>query len=86
MGAIYQLLSQMSFWIGLTFAGVLLTSYLIAIRDIPVSIAYVAVTSLAMVGLVIIEASFHSAGLGLSKILGMSLVVAGVFLLTKGTL
>lgn len=46
-----QVLAVPSFWIGLVFAGVLLLSYLVAIRNMPVGTAYAFTTSLAMVGI-----------------------------------
>jgi len=81
--AFLQLLSLGSFWIGLVFAGILLVSYLLALKSIPVSIAYVCVTSLAMVGLVIVEKGLFGVQVGPAKIAGILLVIAGVWLLSR---
>jgi multidrug transporter EmrE-like cation transporter len=43
-------------------AAVLLLSYLIAIRQMPISVAYLAVTSVAMIGLVAVDSIFSDLG------------------------
>ncbi len=80
---IFQIVEKTSFWIGIACAGILLLSYLVAIRQMPVSNAYITVTSLAMVGLVSVEWLAYGTPLGISKILGMVLVICGISLLTK---
>lgn len=78
------LLSQPTLWIGLVSAFVLLACYLFAIRTLPISVAYILVTSLAMVGIVICESVMFGLALSLSKIAGMVCVVFGLWLVTRG--
>jgi multidrug transporter EmrE-like cation transporter len=78
-----RLFTQGSFWVGLLAAGVLLVSYLLALRTIAVSTAYVAVTSLAMIGLVLAERKVFGAPIDASKLAGMACVVVGVWLLAR---
>jgi multidrug transporter EmrE-like cation transporter len=78
-----QIIELKSFWIGIFFAGALLCSYLFAIRTLPVSIAYAVVTSLAMVGLLIMERVIFGTTIDTTKLIGIALVIAGVFLLTR---
>lgn len=82
---IFQLLELVSFWVGLCAAGLLLVSYLVALRSGPVSVAYITVTSLAMVGLVFVEKSFFGSSIEMAKILGVCLVISGMILVTKNT-
>ena len=81
--AIFQLFERASFWIGFACAGILLSFYLIAIRNGPVSVAYILVTSLAMVGMVLVEYRFFGVPLGTTKLLGMALVIGGVLLVGR---
>ena len=77
-----KVFDKASLWIGLFLAGVLLLSYLIAIRQIPVSIAYATVTSLAMIGLVVVDSLLFDLTLSYVRLLGIGLVILGVFLLS----
>jgi multidrug transporter EmrE-like cation transporter len=83
-GAILQILSQVSFWAGLFFAALLLISYVSAIRGVAVSIAYVTLTSLAMVGLVVVDRGLFGVPVDIAKIFGMALAISGVWLMTRG--
>ena len=76
-------LQQVSLWVGLALAGVLLLSYLFAIRHIPVSIAYISVTSLAMVGLLIADLTWFGQPVSLGKLVGVCLVIGGVWLIAR---
>tara|TARA_R110002167_G_scaffold145278_2_gene336218 strand:+ start:61 stop:432 length:372 start_codon:yes stop_codon:yes gene_type:complete len=78
-----RVMQQVSFWVGLVLAGVLLISYLFAIRHIPVSIAYISVTSLAMVGLLIADLIWFGHPATLSKFFGVCLVIGGVWLISR---
>lgn len=82
---ILGVLTRTSFWVAVALLGVLLVSYLAALRSVPVSLAYVAVTSLALVGLVIVERVFLGSPLGATKLFGVVLVVFGVILMAKGS-
>lgn len=78
-----QVLAVPSFWIGLVFAGVLLLSYLVAIRNMPVGTAYAFTTSLAMVGIIIVEHRLFGTPVGMSKAAGIAFVALGVWLMTR---
>ncbi len=71
-------------WVGGSLAGILLGSYLLAIKGIPLSIAYPVVTGLAMVGIAIASAWFLGESLGVSKLMGVCFVIFGVYLLSNG--
>ena len=81
-----QLLRNGYFWIGLALAAVLLVSYLVAIREIPMSVAYLALSALAMVGLVVVDSMFFGLKLSVYNVLGIGLVIAGLALATNGVL
>jgi multidrug transporter EmrE-like cation transporter len=80
-----ELLAQGSLWIGVAFAFVLLVAYLVALRGLPASIAYVGVSTLAVVGLVIVDKALFGVPVGASKLAGIALAVAGVWLIAKAT-
>ena len=79
-----QLLRNGYLWVGLALAAVLLVSYLVAIREIPISVAYLAVSALAMVGLVVVDSTFFGLKLGVHNLLGIGLVIVGLALVMKG--
>ena len=81
-----QLLRSGDLWIGLVLSAVLLASYLVAIRQIPISVAYLTVSALAMVGLVVVDSMFFGLKLGVHNLLGIGLVIVGLALVTKGVL
>jgi multidrug transporter EmrE-like cation transporter len=68
--SLVQLLRNGYLWIGVALVAVLLVSYLVAIRQIPISVAYVAVSALAMVGLVVVDSTFFGLKLGVHNLLG----------------
>lgn len=70
-------------WAGLTGCVLLLGGYLIAIRGVELSIAYPTVTGLAMVGIAIVGHVLFSEALSLQKLVGIGLVVTGVFILSQ---
>ena len=74
---------RMSFWIAIGAAGILFVAYATAVRQVPASTAYVAVTSLAMVGLVIVEASLFNVVPSVTKGIGIAFVVVGVWMIGK---
>lgn len=83
-GPVVQLLRNGYLWIGLTLAAVLLISYLAVIRHFPISVAYLTVTALAMVGLVVVDATFFGLKLGVLNLLGIGLVMVGLALVLRG--
>lgn len=82
-GNFFYLLQSWPLWIGILAASVLLGAYLFAIRALPIGVAYVSVTSLAMVGLVVSEKIFFGNPLGISKMVGLLLVVAGISMIYR---
>ena len=70
-------------WAGLVSGLLLLSSFTVAIRGIELSIAYPAVTGLAMVGILIVGYFLFSETLSFQKIAGIGLVIAGVILLSQ---
>lgn len=80
-----ELLAQGSLWIGVAFAFVLLVAYLAALRGLPASIAYVGVSTLAVVGLVIVDRALFGVPIGAAKLAGIALAIAGVWLMAKAT-
>jgi multidrug transporter EmrE-like cation transporter len=82
-GVLLQLLSQASLWVGLAFATVLLVSYMAALRGLPASTAYVVVSSLAVLGLLVVDNALYGIPLGGTKLLGTALAVGGVWLMTR---
>lgn len=78
-----QLLSVPAFWVGIVFAGLLLTSFLVAIRGLPLSITYALVTSLSMVGMTVSGAIFFGEALTVLKFAGVLLIIGGVVILSR---
>jgi small multidrug resistance pump len=68
---------------GLLAAGSLLVLYLIALRHLPVSVAYPIVTGLAMVGIALCSAPLFGEALNLTKILGIAGVVLSTVLILR---
>lgn len=79
-----QLLRNGYLWIGLALAAVLLVSYMVAIQRIPISVAYLTVSALAMVGLVVVDSTLFGLKLGLHNLLGIGLVIVGLALVVEG--
>ncbi len=80
-----QVLALASFWIGLGFAGVLILSYLFAIRHFSVGTAYAVTTSLAMAGIIIVESRLFGTPVSTSIAAGIAIVALGVWLMARGT-
>lgn len=76
-------LSTGTFWLGVLSAGVLLLSYLYAIKSIPVGTAYVVTTSLAMVGIAFAENRFFGTAITAPKLFGILLVIAGIAVISR---
>ena len=79
-----QILSEPRFWIGAACAGIVLGLYTVAIRSIPVSVAYMTITSMAMVGLVLVDKTVFDVAIGTARIFGMFLIISGVWLVSRG--
>ncbi|MEM9579989.1 MAG: hypothetical protein AAF891_04825 [Pseudomonadota bacterium] len=72
-------------WIGLAGAAVLLVSFMVAIRTLPLSSAYSALTALAIASITFIEWWGQSEPMALAKIVGLVLAVGGVVLIAANT-
>jgi len=79
-----QVASEPRFWTGVACAGLVLGLYTVAIRSIPVSVAYMTITSMAMVGLVLVDKSVFDVAIGSTRVFGMLLIVCGVWLVSRG--
>lgn len=69
-------------WIGGLACVLLLSCYLLALRDLGLMMSYVFVISLSMVGISIASSIFLSEPVSLQSALGMALIVGGVTLIT----
>ena len=78
-------LERGSFWLGIALLGVVFVSYLFALRSLPVSVAYVAITSLAMIGAIAVESYFYGIPVGLGKAAGICFIITGIWLITRQT-
>lgn len=77
--------AQGSFWLGCASALLLLVSYLIAIRGVPLSSAYPIVTTLALVGLILVDKFLFGSAISSTKIIGIGLIMVGVGFVSVGT-
>lgn len=77
-------LAQPWTWVGVGAGGILLASYVVAIRQLGLGYCYATVTSLALVLLTISAAVVLGERLTLTSVAGVSLVLLGVLCLTYG--
>lgn len=68
---------------GVVLAGVLLGFYVLALRHLPVSIAYPVVTGAAMVGIAVFSAMLFSEPLSLGKMAGISGIILSTALILR---
>ena len=80
---IWMVVMQPLFWLGVLAAGILMITYLLAIRGLSVSVAYISVTSVAMIGILLAERIFFGTSIGYGKILGIVLIISGFILLLR---
>ncbi|MEO1608781.1 MAG: SMR family transporter [Pseudomonadota bacterium] len=80
-----RLATQAYFWAGLVSCGVLFLAFFFALRSVPVSLAYPIVTSLATVGLTVLDAMVLATPIGLTRIIGIAFVLVGIALVLNGT-
>ncbi len=81
IGGFLNLAAEPWMWVGVLFAGLLLGCYLYALKEIELSVAYPAVTGLAMVGIALGGMAFFGEGLSLTKVFAIAMIIAGVVLL-----
>lgn len=67
-------------WCGLLSAGLLLASFMAAIRTLPLSTAYPILTALAIVIMTLIEWQYQGVHINLAKVAGIALTILGVSL------
>lgn len=83
LGSLLTALTHPAFWIGGLSAGVVFFSYIWALRGVPLSVAYPIGTGVSAAGVLIAAALVLGESVGLAKIIGVGLVVAGVLLITR---
>ena len=81
IGAIARFLLNPYLWLGATCCGVLLLSYLTALRDLELTISYAFVISLSLIGITVLSPLLLGDGLSMQRGLGVALVVSGLILL-----
>ncbi|MEM1025618.1 MAG: SMR family transporter [Myxococcota bacterium] len=79
-GVLSDLITSHWMWVGFVSALVLVGCYMMAIRSLPLSVGYVSVTSMAMVGITLVGVLSGSEVLSVPRIIGICLVLAGVVL------
>ncbi len=65
-------------WLAVLSAGLLLTSFVAAIRQYSLSLTYTAVTALAMVLLTVIGVLLQNESINSARIAGLGLIIAGL--------
>ncbi|WP_138935631.1 DMT family transporter [Roseovarius arcticus] len=83
LGAISTLFVAPWMWAGMASAVLLLTCFLIAIRGIDLSVAYPAITGLAMVGIILAGNFLFAEALSLQKLAGVGFVIVGIIILSQ---
>ena len=78
------LMAQPVFWLGLGAAGLLLLAFTLALREMPVSLAYPIVTSLAIAGLLFVDYALFGQAIGGLRLLGVALIAVGVAIVFVG--
>ena len=69
-------------WIGGASGALLLASFMTAIRTLPLSVAYPMLTALVIVAMAMIEWRFQGVSMGMWKIVGLGMTIAGIALVT----
>jgi multidrug transporter EmrE-like cation transporter len=82
-GGLPALLTKPWLWLGVTCAGVVMLSYLFAIRGLPLSVAYPVATGLSAAGICLIGSYFFGETIKLTSLSGIVLIVLGVMLVSR---
>ena len=77
-------LLQPSLWIGVLLGVMLLGCYLVAIRTIPIGVAYSVATGLSIAGVTCAGALLYGELVSLRALMGIAVVFLGVTLITTG--
>jgi multidrug transporter EmrE-like cation transporter len=83
IGGFIKLAAEPWMWLGIVSACLLLGCYLYTLRGIDLSIAYPAVTGLAMLGIALAGTLIFGETISFTRIAAMVLIVAGVLLLNQ---
>jgi len=81
-GALFSLLRDPYLWLGFVLAGIVLLSYLYAIRTLPIGLAYPVVTGLATLGTFFVGSLVFGDAMGLRAIGGVALIALGLVLVS----
>ncbi len=73
-----------SFWLGIILGVSLLGCYLYAMKGLPLSVAYTTATSLSIAGITCAGVFIYGDTLGPRALIGIAVILAGVFLVTSG--
>lgn len=82
-GGLQALLMKPWLWLGVACAGVVMLSYLFAIRGLPLSVAYPVATGLSAAGICLIGSYFFGETIKLTSLSGIALIVLGVMLVSR---
>ncbi|MEM9342749.1 MAG: SMR family transporter [Pseudomonadota bacterium] len=83
-GTVLQAVKQPSLWIGLCLGGLLLVSYLYALRGLPLGLAYTFATSISIAGITLAGVLLYGETITLRSAVGIAVIMAGIVLLTTG--
>ena len=78
-----HLLTAPSFWVFAVSGALLLAFYAASLRTFDLPTVYACVTSLALVGVTLASAWLFGDALTVPKIAGASLIIVGIFLITR---
>ncbi len=81
-GAVLSFLFNPYLWLGGVSCTLLLGCYLLAIRDLNLSISYAFVTSLSLVGITLSAALLFRESLSTPAMIGVAMVVAGILIVS----
>ena len=82
-GNLQSLLLKPWLWLGVACAGVVMLSYLFAIRGLPLSVAYPVATGLSAAGICLIGSYVFGESIKLTSLSGIVLIVLGVMLVSR---
>ena len=83
METLLKVTQKPTFWLGILAAGVLFGSFVFALRQIELSIAYIFVSVSAIVGISLISLWLFDETMGFYKALGILMAIAGLTLVFK---
>lgn len=72
-------------WMGAACCGILLASYLLALRDIELTVSYAFVISLSLVGIMVLSPIVLHEPLRLQTVIGAALVIGGILTIASAS-